>query len=138
MTGEYQHSLDAKGRLFIPARLREELGSEFYLTVSGEACLHAYDAESWRRLEEKAKELPIVEKRKARVLFSCACKCEPDGQGRILVPQSLRSFANLTKSVTVLGVNDHAELWDSEAWEAKKAESMTPEMITAMLQELDF
>lgn len=136
MTGEYQHSLDAKGRLFIPARLREELGSEFYLTVSGEKCLHAYDAESWHALEEKAKALPIVAKKNARVLFSSACKCEPDSQGRILIPQSLRAFANLTKNVAVLGVNDHAEFWDSEAWEATKAEVMTPEMIAAMLQEL--
>ena len=138
MTGEYQHNLDAKGRLFIPARLREELGDTFYVTVSAEKCLTAYSAESWRNISDKAKAMPFVKQRKLRPLFAYAAKCELDAQGRILLPQNLRDYAGLVKNVTVVGCNDHAELWDSGAWTALNAVEMTPESIAAAMEELDF
>ena len=108
MTGEYQHSLDSKGRLFMPAKLRAELGAVFYITISMDRCLCAYSSESW------------------------------DSQGRVLVPQNLRDYANLTKSVTVVGCNNHAELWDSDAWQTVFEEETTPENIAAVMEELEF
>ena len=138
MTGEFQHNLDAKGRLFIPARLREELGDVFYVTLSMERCLSAYSAESWRVFSDKVNSMPYVKQRKMRPLFAYAARCELDAQGRILLPQNLRSYAGLSKNVTVIGCNNHAEFWDSAAWEEQNAIEMTPENIAAVMEELDF
>ena len=138
MTGEFQHNLDAKGRLFIPARLREELGDVFYVTLSMERCLSAYSAESWRVFSDKVNSMPYVKQRKMRPLFAYAARCELDAQGRILLPQNLRNYAGLSKNVTVVGCNNHAEFWDSAAWEEQNAIEMTPENIAAAMEELDF
>ena len=138
MTGEFQHNLDAKGRLFIPARLREELGDVFHVTLSMDRCLSAYSEESWRGFADKVSAMPYVKQRKMRPLFAHAARCELDAQGRALIPQALRTYANLTKNVTVIGCNNHAELWDSEAWSAVYAEETTPENIAAVMEELEF
>lgn len=138
MTGEFQHSLDAKGRLFIPARLREKLGSTFYVTLSMDKCLSAYSAESWQVFSDKVNAMPYVKQRKMRPLFAYAAKCELDGQGRILLPQNLREFAGLTKNVTVVGCNNHAEFWDSENWNSVYKVETTPENIAAVMEELEF
>ncbi len=138
MTGEYQHNLDSKGRLFIPARLREELGGVFYVTLSMEKCLSAYSAESWKAFSDKVNAMPYIKQRKMRPLFAYAAKCEPDGQGRVLIPQNLRDYAGLAKSVTVVGCCNHAELWDSDAWSAQNALETTPENIAAVMEELQF
>ena len=131
MTGIYQHTLDAKGRLFIPAKLREELGDTFYVTVSPEKCLSAYSQENWKGISEKAAAMSNVQQRKVRPLFAYAARCELDGQGRILLPQHLREFAGLTKSVTVVGSNNHAEFWDSARWDEICPLEALPENIAA-------
>jgi len=138
MTGIYQHSIDAKGRLFIPARLREELGEIFYVTLSMEKCLSAYSSESWERFKGKIKEMPKAKQIKMRPLFAHASKCELDGQGRILLTQALRDFASLKKSVAVVGAGECAEFWDSETWASKDALETTPENIASVFMELDF
>lgn len=138
MTGEYQHSLDSKGRLSIPARLRDELGDVFYVTLSMEKCLSAYSAESWQRFIDKIEAMPYVKQQKMRPLFSQAAKCELDGQGRILIPQKMRDFAGLSKNVTVVGCNNHAEFWDSDRWAEINTIETTPENIAAVMEELDF
>lgn len=138
MTGDYQHSLDAKGRLFIPVRLREELGSEFYVTLSMDHCLNAYSAEQWQIFSDKVSAMPYVKQRAMRPLFSNACKCELDAQGRILLPQKLRDRAGLKKNVTILGSNNHAEFWDSDEWDAIRDEEASPENIAAVMTEFDF
>ena len=138
MTGEYQHALDNKGRLFIPAKLREELGEVFFLTISMDRCLCAYSAENWQIFSDKVSAMPYVKQRKMRPLYAFAAKVELDAQGRILLPQNLREHAGLTKNVTVIGANNHAELWSSEAWDAVYAEESTPESIAAVMEELDF
>ena len=138
MTGEYQHSLDSKGRVFIPAKLRDELGEVFFITLSMERCLCAYSAESWQEFSDKVNTMPYVRQRKMRPLFAHAAKCELDSQGRALIPQNLREYANLTKNVTVLGCNNHAELWDSETWAAICEQETTPENIAAVMEELEF
>jgi MraZ protein len=138
MTGIYEHSLDAKGRLAIPARLRDELGSTFYVTLSMEKCLTAYSSESWDALMDKIRAMPKVKQNKMRPLFSHAAKCDVDGQGRILLPQNLRDFAGLTRDVTVVGTGETAEFWDSEAWAGVDAVETTPENIADVFTELDF
>ncbi len=138
MTGSYQHSLDAKGRLFIPAKLREELGDVFYVTLSSEPCLSAYSEESWAAFMEKIKAMPYIKQKKMRPLFSHAAKCELDSQGRILLPQQLRDYAGLKKNVTVVGSGVSTEFWDTDRWNGIDGEETTPENIAAVFEELDF
>ena len=137
MTGIYQHSVDAKGRLFIPARLRDELGDVFYVTISTEKCLSAYSNESWESFTEKIKSRSTIDQKKVRALFSHATRCEVDGQGRILLPKAQREHAGLKKDVTVVGVGGRAEFWDSEEWAAVDAAETSPENIAAVFMELD-
>ena len=138
MTGEYQHSLDSKGRIFIPAKLRDELGEVFFITLSMDRCLSAYSSDNWQTLSEKVNAMPYVKQRKMRPLFAHAARCELDAQGRTLIPQALRDYAGLTKNVTVVGCNNHAEFWDSETWKSVYEEETTPENIAAVMEELEF
>ena len=138
MTGEYQHSLDSKGRLFIPAKLRDELGDVFYVTLSMERCLCAYSSENWRSFSEKVSAMPYIKQRKMRPLFAHAARCELDSQGRIVIPQKLRRYAGLDKDVVILGVNDRAEIWSADAWQAQEEEEMTPEKMSACMEALGF
>ena len=138
MTGEYQHALDNKGRIFIPSRLRDELGQVVYITLSMDRCLSVYGMERWNQLREKVNAMPFVRQRKMRPLFAYAIRCELDAQGRVLLPQNLREWAGLEKNVTVVGCNNHAELWNSESWRAILEEETSPENIAAVLEELEF
>jgi len=138
MIGEYMHTVDAKGRLFIPAKLREELGSVFYVTLSMERCLSAYSAESWDRFMEKIKAMPYSRQQKMRPLFAHAARCELDAQGRINLPQALREFAELKKDVAIVGSGNHAEIWDADKWAEVTAVETTPENIAAMMEEFEF
>ena len=137
MTGIYQHTIDAKGRLAIPARLRDDLGATFHVTLSTEKCLAAYSNESWNELIEKIKGLPKLSQKKTRPLFSHAAKCEIDSQGRILLPQALRDFANLKKNVTVVGTGELVEIWDADEWASVDEVETTPESIKEIFNELD-
>ncbi len=138
MTGTYEHGVDAKGRLFIPAKLREELGVTFYLAMGVDACLAIYPQETWNRFTEKFASLPMSQSKAMRPLFANAAKCEPDAQGRIVIPQKLRQYANLSKDVVIIGVNDRAEIWSAEQWNAQEEEEMTPEKMSACMAELGF
>jgi len=138
MTGEYQHSLDAKGRLFIPAKLREKLGSTFYVTISIDDCLSAYSLDHWNVIKAKFDALPSSQSRRMRQLFVNAACCELDGQGRILLPQKLRDYVGLKKNVTIVGVSNRAEIWDSDKWAVQEAEELTKENIAAAIEELGF
>ena len=137
MTGIYQHSIDAKGRLFIPARLREELGECFYVTLSMEKCLSIYSLESWGRFEEKMRSMQKAEQIRMRPIFSHASKCDIDGQGRILLSKDLRNRGGLLDSnVTVVGAGDCVEIWDAKAWEEIDEIETTPENIAQVFKEL--
>ncbi len=121
-TGEYHHNLDAKGRLIIPARFRDQLGDEFTVTRSLDGCLAMYASKEWQELEEKLNALPMTnEKARSlkRFLLGSAVSCELDKQGRILLPQVLRDRAGLDKDITLLGVGDHIEIWDTSTYEEK-------------------
>ena len=138
MTGTYEHSIDAKGRLFIPAKLREELGVTFYLAMGVDECLAIYPQETWNRFTEKFASLPMSQSKKMRSLFANAARCELDSQGRIVIPQKLRKYAGLEKAAVIIGVNDRAEIWSAETWNAREEEEMTPEKMKACLAALGF
>ena len=138
MTGQYQHSIDAKGRLFIPAKLREELGDTFYVTMGMYGCLSVYSDASWAKFTEKFESLPYTKTKSMRALFANAAKCEPDAQGRILIPAKLRAYAALEKDVVVIGVSNRAEIWNAERWQAVEDEELDPAKLFAAMEELDF
>ena len=138
MTGQYQHTVDAKGRLFIPAKLREELGETFYVTMGMDGCLSVYSDESWAKFTEKFESLPYTRTKAMRPLFANAAKCEPDAQGRILVPTKLRQYAALEKEVVVTGASKCVELWNPERWAAIESVGLDPENLAAVMEELDF
>ncbi|HPE16273.1 MAG TPA: division/cell wall cluster transcriptional repressor MraZ [Oscillospiraceae bacterium] len=135
MTGSYQHSIDAKGRLFIPAKLREELGAAFYLTVGGDPCLAVYSEEAWERFTAVLTAPPMTKEKRMRVrrVFASTVRCEPDAQGRILIPQQLRKYADLRKDVAVLGAYNRVELWNAERWAAES--ELTPENIGEVIDD---
>lgn len=117
--GEYQHTVDPKGRLFMPARFRETLGERFVATKGLDGCLFVYPPEEWKRLEEKLKALPFTKadaRSFQRFFFSGATECEVDKQGRILIPGHLREYAALEKEVVVIGVSTRVEIWSQERW----------------------
>ncbi len=117
--GEYNHTIDAKGRLIIPAKFRELLHDEFIITRGLDGCLFVFPNEEWQILEEKLRTLPLTQKnaRKfTRFFMGGAATCELDKQGRILIPQNLREFANLEKDVVLSGNLNRIEIWDKAAW----------------------
>ena len=138
VTGQYQHSIDAKGRLFIPAKLREELGDTFYVTIAGtDRCLAVYSEEEWAKLTEKFESLPYTKAKTAiRSLYANAAKCEPDAQGRILLPQKLRAYAELEKDVVVAGVSKRAEIWNAEKWGALEAAELEADGLASVMEQL--
>ncbi|MGN0980086.1 MAG: division/cell wall cluster transcriptional repressor MraZ [Candidatus Avoscillospira sp.] len=138
MVGKYRHTVDPKGRLFVPSKLREELGDAFYVTLGLDHCLSVYTEAGWEAIVEKYNALPIAKARKMRFLFANAAKCEPDKQGRFLIPTELRDYAGLKQDVTFIGQAGHAEIWDSDTYDALEAESLTPENLAAAMEELDF
>lgn len=138
MVGKYIHTVDPKGRLFVPSKLKEELGESFYVTLGLDHCLSVYTEAGWQAIVEKYNALPISQARKMRFLFANAAKCEPDKQGRFLIPTTLRDYAGLKQEVTFIGQAGHAEIWDSEAYERLEAESLTPENLAAVMEELEF
>ncbi|MCL2391492.1 MAG: division/cell wall cluster transcriptional repressor MraZ [Oscillospiraceae bacterium] len=138
MIGTYQHTVDAKGRMFVPAPLRKQLGEEFYVTITGERCLQIYSLEMWQRALEKLSAMPQKNQRTLRQLFASAAHCVPDGQGRIPLPQDLRDYAGLSKNVTIVGTGLYAQIWDSEAYKPIQDIERSAESINEALEELDF
>ncbi|MVB10587.1 Transcriptional regulator MraZ [Caprobacter fermentans] len=117
LIGEYQHSIDLKGRVIVPARFREDLGDNFYVTKGLDGCLFVLSPSEWNRLQEKISAMPISKARGLqRFFFSGAVEAQPDRQGRVLLPQTLRDYAGLEKDVTFIGASSRAEIWDTERW----------------------
>ncbi len=118
--GEYNHTIDAKGRVIVPSKFREALGDAFVVTKGLDGCLFAYDGEEWAAFEEKLKSLPITNKdarQFVRFFLAGATEAEVDKQGRILLPGSLREFAALLKDVVLIGVGSRIEIWSKERYE---------------------
>ena len=118
--GEYNHTIDAKGRLIVPSKFREALGDTFVVTKGLDGCLFVYDNEEWQAFEEKLRSLPITNKEArqfARFFLAGAAEVEVDKQGRILVPNILREFAQINKEVVLIGVASRIEIWSKERFE---------------------
>ncbi|SIT67873.1 MraZ protein [Edaphobacillus lindanitolerans] len=118
--GEYQHTVDSKGRIIIPAKFREHLEDGFVVTRGLDQCLFAYPMDEWKRLEEKLKALPVTKKDArafTRFFFSGATEVELDKQGRVNIPATLLGYAGLEKDCIVLGVSSRIEIWSKTAWE---------------------
>lgn len=138
--GEFQHTIDKKGRVFIPAKLREDLGEGFVVCkgLDGNRCLFIYSREEWKKLDEKIQAMPTMKSRKLqRFLYAGATELECDGQGRVLIPQNLREYALLDGSAYIIGVSNHVEIWNTPQW-LEESEGNTPEVIAALMEELDF
>lgn len=119
--GEYQHSIDKKGRIIIPAKFRDELGNSFIITKGLDNCLFVYPQNEWNILEQKLKALPLTRKDArafVRFFFAGATECDLDKQGRILVPGNLRKHANLSKDTVIIGVSNRVEIWSKEEWDS--------------------
>ena len=122
LTGEYLHTIDAKSRVFVPAKLRESLGETFVLSRSVDGCLSLYHLDEWKKLTDKVAALPDSQTRAVkRFLFTFATEVTPDAHGRITIPQNLKDYATLDKEAAFLGVGDHAELWSAERWDDMKS-----------------
>jgi MraZ protein len=118
--GEYNHTIDAKGRLIVPSKFREQLGNEFVVTKGLDGCLFVYSNEEWQRFEASFREKPLTSKeaRKfTRFFFAGAASCEVDKQGRILLPANLREYAGIEKDVVSIGAMSRVEIWSKERYE---------------------
>lgn len=118
--GEYNHTIDAKGRLIIPSKFREVLGDEFVVTKGMDGCLFVYDFSEWQVFAEKLRTLPMMDKdarQFTRFFLAGAATVEVDKQGRILLPSVLREFADITKDAVLIGVGSRIEIWSKDRWE---------------------
>ena len=138
MIGKYAAKLDDKNRLIVPAKLREELGGDFYVTLGvncGHRCLTIYTASDWQTLSDNYNTLPISQKGAATsLIFMNAVECEPDKQFRFGLSQFLLTYAGIGKEVMIVGRAGQAEIWDMNEFEAFEAENLTPEKLLASLE----
>ena len=138
LLGEFQHNIDGKGRVIMPAKFREDLGACFYITKGLGGCLWAFSQTEWDAIVHKFNEMPIVESREiTRYFFSGATDAQPDAQGRILIPQKLRTYAGLDKDVTMVGLNNRVEIWNTERWN-RVNDAMDEQAVEEKMAQLGF
>ncbi|MBQ8648894.1 MAG: division/cell wall cluster transcriptional repressor MraZ [Clostridia bacterium] len=138
--GGYQHSVDKKGRVFIPSKFREELGEGFIVCrgIYGKRCLCVYSADQWDKLVEKIGTLPSTKASAVkRFLYDGAFNVEFDSQGRILIPAALREYAQLENEAHIIGMDTNLEIWSNALW-AEENDTYTPESVAAIMEELNF
>lgn len=125
LIGEYEHSLDVKGRLIMPAKIREDIGEKFIITKGLDGCLFGFSQIEWSNFEEKLKTLPLTNKNArdfVRFFLSGAIECEIDKQGRFLIAANLREYASLEKEVVIIGIGTRIEIWNKEKWKQYNSE----------------
>ena len=138
LIGQYQHNIDAKNRVIVPAKFREDLGERFYVTKGLDGCLFVLSEEGWKRLQDKIVAMPMSKARQLqRFFFSGAAEVEPDKQGRILIPQPLRDYASIEKDVTFIGTGARAEIWSPACWPQFNAK-LTEDSIADAMDALSF
>lgn len=121
LIGEYEHSLDVKGRLILPAKIREDMGDKFIVTKGLDGCLFGFSQNEWTNFEEKLKTLPLTNKNArdfVRFFLSGATECEIDKQGRFLITSNLREYATLEKDAIIIGVGTRIEIWNRKKWKS--------------------
>ena len=137
LLGEYEHSIDTKGRIAVPAKLRDGLGVRFIITKGLDGCLFVYPMDEWQRVEQKLASLPMSRKTArdfTRFLFGGAFEAECDKQGRVLLPANLRRYAALERDAVIVGVGSRAEIWDAAKWQQYNEESA--EDVTELAEQL--
>jgi len=136
--GEYSHTLDAKNRLTLPSRLREEIGDRAVLVKSIDKCVSVYNTEAWADYTAKLEALPGTEVRRLkRFIYSSAFEAEIDSQGRVLIPANLCQYAELEKNIKIIGAGDHVELWSESLWDENQ-QTIDTAALEAMMIRLGF
>ncbi|HCW73265.1 MAG TPA: cell division/cell wall cluster transcriptional repressor MraZ [Clostridiaceae bacterium] len=139
LIGEFSHGMDKKNRIIIPSKLREGLGEQFIMTKGLDSCLYIYPKNEWQIFEQKLKSLPLTDKNVrsfVRFFFSGTNEMEPDKMGRVLIPQSLLSYAGIDGEVVSVGMMDRVEVWSKEKWEAYNESEMDMDAIAEKMNEL--
>ena len=138
LVGEFQHNIDAKGRMIMPAKFRDELGEKFVITKGLDECLFVFSAEEWEKLDQKLSELSLSKGRNIqRFFYGGMTECELDKQGRVLVTQPLRDYAKLSKDVVVVGLAKRVEIWNKDEWDKQNAEFVEDsDEVALMMEEL--
>ena len=138
MIGKYPAKMDEKGRLFVPSKLRGELGETFFVTLGvncGHRCLTIYTAQEWQRLSENFNALSISQRAGATsLIFMNAAECSPDKQFRFGLTPFLLNYAGIDREVMIVGCAGQAEIWDAAEYEAYEAENLSPEKLLAALE----
>lgn len=136
LTGKYSHSLDAKNRIIIPAKIKEQLGETVTILRGSDKCLTLYSAEEWEKYAQKISEMPKTEVRAlTRYIYSNSMEVQPDSQGRVMLTQEMLAFAGITKNVITVGCGKYAELWAEEVWNEQDI-GCEPENFTEKLIDL--
>lgn len=138
--GEYNHILDGKNRIIVPAKFREELGSTFVMTKGLDGCIYLYTLDEWTKLEQKLRKLPLTNKNArafVRFFFSGANEMSFDKQGRVLIPQTLCDYANIKKDIVSIGVDTRIEIWSKENWDEYNNSNLDFNSIAEQMNELD-
>lgn len=138
MIGKYPARMDDKGRLIVPAKLRQELGENFYVTLGvncGHRCLTVYTAPEWEKLSENYNSLTISQRSGATsLIFMNAAQCSPDKQFRFSLTPFLQDYAGINREVMIVGRAGQAEIWDTEEFSRFERENLTPEKLLASLE----
>ncbi len=138
MIGKYPAKLDDKNRLFVPSKLRQELGEQFYVTMGvncGHRCLTVYTAAEWQTLSENFNALSLAQRSGATsLIFMNAAECTPDKQFRFALTPFLNAYAGIDREVMIVGRAGQAEIWDAEEFAKFEAENLTPEKLLASLE----
>lgn len=137
--GEYQHSLDEKGRVTVPSKYREQLEDSFILTKGLDGCLFIYTLSEWAVFEQKLKSLPLTNlnaRKFVRFFLSGAVECVPDKQGRILIPSSLRVYSEIEKDIVFIGMGNRIEVWSQSKWEVYNNEEVDMELLASQMEDL--
>lgn len=132
--GEFSHNIDSKGRIIMPVKFREQLGEHFMITKGLDGCLFVYPMEEWDKVAENLSKLPSNQKNARflqRTFLSGASEAEPDKQGKVLITQPHREYAQLKKEVIIIGVSKRVEIWDAEAWKKYSMPEESDEFMTA-------
>ena len=135
LLGEYNYNLDAKGRVFVPAKLRDDLGETFVVAKSMDKCVSVYSLSMWEKYVEKLNSIPEMRARYIRrFVYSSATEASCDAQGRVVLPQGLREHAGLDKELVIIGAGDHAEIWDVATWNSYMSECSVEGMVDTLME----